>query len=86
MDGMCTFWGQHDKGWEVWSRTSIHKKPFVATAYWSPVVMRLRCVLCGLKGFKDLSESSLHPKPHDHSGHIISTETFTMSGEYVQVR
>ena len=53
-------WGQNNKCWEVWARTSIHRKPFVATAYWLPVVMRLRCVLCGMKGFKVLSESSLH--------------------------
>lgn len=34
----------------------------MATAYSLPVVMRLKCLLCGLKGFSFLPDSSLYSR------------------------
>ena len=42
--------------------TSRQRKPLVATADLLPVVMRLRCLLCGLKGFSFLADSSLYSR------------------------
>ena len=53
-------------GLRVWLRVcqelaSKQKKPLVAIAYWSPVVIKPRKVVCGLKGFSGCDMSKLQP-------------------------